>query len=624
MNYFLISNNNFSNEVKNISNFLFKELELSNIIETNNENDDSFVYIKTRSIKRLKSERFEILFDGYLKCRDQKELENNLLEKAFSICDLNVNIENEFSGIYNIVIKDNYKDTITLASDPSCLFPIYYVTKSETFYACSHSHILGKLLDLSPDYLGLFQKVTFGYSIGATTYYDGLYRVNPGEIIQICNRTTRKTVIKSFSYFTSGYNEFKRPQDVLFQLLFNSFKYHKETCEDFGLMLSEGFDSRLIGGFASKLGFNISTFTHGTYGTKGSKIVEEVADLLNADHKFDSLVDGFPSTSKGLSKQLFLSDNLNIAYWINGAEYFNKSNSPILISCGTALDSTLGGHIFYKPSKPRFNAVLQRYSEIISQDLGLVNDNYIEKLSSLILNNFLIIDKSKSRRLLNYKFNNDVSNTIFSKFDDLKDSINDEFTRLKSTGSLRNSEILQRFFLENRVRKFSFGQEMTLRMFNNLIVPSYEFSFMSISSQIHPKYKLHHKLYLKLMNKYFPELSKIKNGGYGLSAIFPRIILESSRFGFRFMDELHMKKLMKKKGEYQSSNFRPVLVSEFNVRNNKCLNDLEDIINNYDDFINHQSLRKSINQIKNYEKRAFNLNEFYDSFEYNQIFKRKL
>lgn len=588
------------------------------------ENSIIMNWNNTAKVKRLYGDRFVVYFDGYLKNINPCDMQSVLTQKAQQLSDLKVNVENDNSGIYSLIFKDNHRNTLVFSGDPSGLYPIYYTLKGDQLYLSSHLHLMAKILDLTPDQLGINQKVTFGYTLGARTTYRDVFRLNPAEMVEY--NISSGSLVKAYSlpYYTGGYLNIKNSEDVLYDSLIKSFAAHKRKHDNLGLMLSEGFDSRLIGGLAQRVGLNLFTFTHGTYGTKGYNITNEVSTSLKASHFFNPLIDGFPSDSLELELQLLLSDNLNVAYWVHGSKYFANLKEPVVVATGTALDTTLGGHSFYKPSKNKVSAISQRYFEILGQDIKLIGDNYIESLSGSLINNYHDINLEIVSKKIRNAFSHDVSNWLLEGLGDLKQSVYDEFKRIGESGSSLRSQVLQRFFLENRVRKFAFGQELTLRMFNELIVPSYEYSFMNQLARINPTQRLNHDLYIKVLRKYFPELVAIKNGGYGLASNYPKLILESSRFLNRYMDNLHMEKLMNKKGDFNSSRFRPVLVSEYNVRNNDCLNNLKTIVSNESEVTNSHFLMNYLDDVGDYRKRAFNLDPIYQSFEFRQIFNKNI
>lgn len=520
MDIFLGSSHKISENLKN------RFLKYSSLGEFRslNPSDNLCILKQTRGESLvIITEQLEIVFDGYIPGSHGLVLEGKISELADKVVSGTTVDFKPYSGLFNICIRDKNSGDIFLTSDPSALLPLYYSLTGGVVYYFSHMHIMGSLFNAGTDFTGLAQKVNFGFTLGARTLYSGIMRLNPGEKIIFRSATGK---IES-SYGTVYFTDYKQENDIerlLYESLLESFEKMHNSNSTLGLMLSEGFDSRLLGGIAKAADIEIESFTHGTSGTYGQKIAENVAAKLQSNHYFCELKDGFPLEKRRLSHQLLLSDNLNIPFWIFGAEYFRNKNSNYPVVIGTALDSTLGGHAFYKPSRPAAAAVKQRYSEIIKQDFGLITSTYIESLSGSILNNIFIFDSAPLKKSITQTLNTDLAYEVIKGARYLNGHLTEEFDRLRRTGSILSSQTLQRFFLEHRARKFSFGQELTIRMHNQIFIPSYEYNFMKHVSCIYPILKLHHKLYLKLLRKYTPQLLRISNGGYGIPAIYPSVM----------------------------------------------------------------------------------------------------
>lgn len=568
-----------------------------------------------------KSKARALLLDGYSKHSAAVERHAWMLQQAEAMLNGDC-ILDEYSGIFNLMAINNETGAIHISNDPSGLFPLYYVMKDLHFYAGSHMHLLGLELRLDPDHLGLLQKIHYGYSIGDRTYYQGLSRLNPGEILSYKSGNVPLELKQGKSYYSGAYIK-GAYSDEVFKRFSKIMSLHRKRSERIGIMLSEGFDSRFIGGLARNAGFKINCFTHGTSGTKGSEITRRIATLLGASYQFEPLLNGFTKDEDSLKEQLLLADNLNVVFWIKGAEFFRDQTEKNVLACGTALDATLGGHIFYLPSRNKWKAVFQRYTEIMMQNFGMVSDAYIENLSAQLLNQVMIKNTKQLENKIRGIYNLEVAEKLKDYIPLLNQSVTLEFDRLNNSGSSKDSQVLQRFFFEHRARKFSFGQELTLRMYNEVIVPSAEFSFLEFATKIHPKEKLHHKLYLKVLNQHMSFLQEIENGGFGLKANKPRWILESSRFFNRWKDNKYMKAFMEKKGGFPASKFRPVLVAEVNARYGDTLNILERWFSKNSEIIRVDKQASNIEKVRSYQRRSFNLDFAYDIVEQIQVLEKK-
>lgn len=566
----------------------------------------------------ITNERLEIIFDGYIPGVLGKVLEKKISELADQIVIGSTVDFTDYSGLFNLCIRHKNSGDIFLASDPSALLPLYFNITGGVFYFCSHMHIMGSILNPAPDFAGIAQKVTLGYPLGARTLYCGISRLNPGE--RIIFRSSSCKIESSYGkvYYTEYGNE-KHIERLLYESLLESFDKMHNSYATLGLMLSEGFDSRLLGGIAKAAGIKIESFTHGICGTYGQKITERVADSLQSNHFFCELKDGFPLEKKKLSDQLKLSDNLNVPFWIFGAEYYRNQNANYPVVIGTALDSTLGGHAFYKPSRPAGTAVKQRYSEIIKQDFGMITSTYIESLSRSLLDNIFISDSTPLKRSITQTLNTDLAYEVINGAKYFNEHLTEEFDRLRSTGSILSSQTLQRFFLEHRARKFSFGQELTIRMHNKIFIPSYEYNFMKHVSCINPILKLHHKLYLRLLRKYTPHLLRISNGGYGIPAIFPRVVMESSRFINKKLEKGHIRKLLENHGALSPSKFRSALITDYCFRDKTKIDEFMHIVEENKSVFNVTELGRYFEKVRDYKARPFTHGTFYQGLEICQV-----
>lgn len=588
-----------------------------------NQNTDYFSVWKNGcgESRFFADDKYEVLFDGYLYPYTLETDNKWLSTLADRIIKTQKVLHSDESGIFNIAIRIKETGTIYLANDPGGLLPLYYTKDERQFYFFSHLYLTAQALQSQPDYLGILTKLLLGYTLGSRTVFSSFHRLNAGEIL-IFHQESGQIV---FHYPEVYFNHYEDYQDDLdervWQVLNQPFQNLAKQYQSFGVMLSEGFDSRLVAGLAKNAGFELFTFTHGTRATRGAQITFRLAKLLSSQHQFDDLESGLPADAVTLRKQLLLCDNFSVPYWINGSEYFPKTGVDV-VSAGTALDSSLGGHVFYKPSGSIFDAVAQRYTEILGQDIGLLRPAYIERLSEKLLNVFRqSLDMERALSVIQSRFHPDTVSLFEAAIFSIKDELENEVERIKSTGSSLPSQVLQRLFFENRARKYSFGQERTIHINNRIVVPSYEPIVMRLLSSIHPRYKLHHKLYLRLFKKYLPDLSAIENGGYRLSLRYPRLILETSRFVAKYQEKHLISRFLLSHGKSSIQEIRGVAFTELIARRGQTLEFFEQFFQQNADVLNSSSLRAWVARIREFRSRSYDLGNFYQTLEVFQALK---
>lgn len=578
---------------------------------------------KTGESLIINHKNLEIVFDGYIPGFLGVLLEKHISELADNLVNQSTIDFNKYNGIFNICVRDKNSGDIFLTSDPSALLPLNYSTSGGVFYYCSHLHIIGSVLNAEPDFAGIAQKDQLGYTLGARTLYKDIYRLNPGETVIFRSRSARSESI-CFPYYYTDYKEESNIEEILYKSLGDSFKEMRTNYSTIGLMLSEGFDSRFLGGLAKNAGFKINSFTHGTPGTHGQKVVEKASALLNSNHHFHSLTDGYPVDPGQLEKQLYLADNLNYPYWIHGSNYFSQINADYPVIIGSSLDCTLGGNIFFKPMKPIIPAVTQRYSEILRQGAGLLSNYHIERLAGTLISAIILNSRKNYSGIIADTYNPEIGKILIRETEGIEDHIKTEFNRLSSSGSFLQSQQLQRFTLENRDRKLFFGQPLTMRVFNKIYIPSFEYGFMNKVSSVQPSKKLHHKLYINILRKFLPEQLRIENGAYGLPPFYPRLILETARFYHKQKEKQMFTELLRSRGDISPSNFRAVSVSEYFSRSDSNINGFEKLIEYNKYVLNTKGMKLYLDDVRHFKTRIFNFERFYRSLEVSQVLKHNI
>lgn len=569
----------------------------------------------------LESNGLEILFDGYIPGLAGKHLEKSITDLAILVAGKTKVDYSNFSGLWNLCIREKQTGNIWLTSDPSAVLPLYYCLRNGDLYYCSHMHIMASVLDAGPDYAGISQKMTLGFTIGSRTLYDGMMRLNPGETISFDHASKTISSIYNTVYYTS-YRHEKHIKDLIFTRLSDSFKRMRDQYDTVGLMLSEGFDSRFLGGIAKQQGFKIRSYTHITPGAGGVSIVEKVVRMLGSDHHFQSVIDGYSHDRGQLEKQLYLADNLNYPFWMPAADYFRKVSNGFPVIIGSSLDCTLGGNIFTKPSNKVWPAVLQRYTEILRQSTGLLTERYIESLSSELLEELKIRKISRHEKFISGTLNKAVSEPVNVALRSVNDHIDAELSRMKSSGSAFSSQVLQRFVLENRDRKLFFGQPLTVRKLNRIYIPSFEYGYMEAVSSVSPGAFLHHKLYIDILRRYMNEQLKIENGTYRLPPHMPRYILETARFLHKNREKKLYAELIDNKGTVDFTKFRSATIFELCGRNEKTHALKSDLLKSNDMIFNVSEMFRYIEQTRDFKIRVYGHERFYRGLEVCQVMNK--
>lgn len=559
----------------------------------------------------------EVVFDGYLHHHGRASLREFLPDLAHRVIGGGRVLAGTESGIFNVVVRDKRTGTVHLANDPSGLLPLFHGRSDDGFWFTSHLYLAARTLDLEPDLMGVACMVTLGYTIGSRTYFAGVERLNPGELVTYRPDTAHITRRYPETYFATYREPDGDPTDAIWDALVSAARPDVDAGRSVGIMLSEGFDSRLIAGVYAHLGADLHTFTHATPGTAGTEIVRQVADRLGSTHTFDHLEAGFPSDLPDLRRQLALADNLHVPFWAPGAHHFRTTGVDVTTT-GYALDTTLGAHALTTSRGSTTTRVLQRYREIALQDLGRTQDHHIETLAQHLLDQARAFDVETATARVHRFLSTDLADTIVSHLHHITDEITTEQQRIRDTSDGLASQVLQRYFLENRVRKYSYGQELTLRTENRVATPSYEPAFMRLMSSVPPRHRLNHRTYLRLLRRHLPELARIDSGAHALPPTYPRLALETSRFARKAHENRLITAYLASHGTNDLHQLRTVLFPDATGRQTPRFA-LEDLLERDHTPLNRETMASILTRMRGYQMRLFH-HSLYVGLELTEIF----
>lgn len=556
----------------------------------------------TGEVRHVVADDVEVLFDGYLHRHGQPDLDAAVLRLARRVVDGADPLDGSASGVFNVVVREVASGRTHVANDPSGLFPVHVVHRGAELVVGSHLYLTGKAVGAGPDPLGIAAKIVLSFPLGTTTLFDGVIRPAPGEVLVHDPATGRLTSRMTETYFGGWEAPSGDAADAVWERLLDACRPVAESGATAGLMLSEGFDSRLIGGVLHHLGVPLRTFTHGTTGTLGTKIAAQVADRLDAEHRFHPLDAGFPDDTDALRRQLTLADNLHVPYWIHGAEHLAAGGARPLTT-GYALDTTLGGHAYNLTASPAATA-RATFSTLARQATGRLTDADLESVAGRRVAQLLKVDLAAAEGRVRRFLDGDAAEQVAKAVPELPGAIHAELTRLRTTGSPSWSVALQRYFLENRVRRFSFGQELTLRSQAPVIVPSFEPALMRTLGRVPPRLRVQHQLYLQVVRRHLRPLARVRSGAHALPPVLPRGVLEGTRLGWKVYENRLVRDLMAEPGSRSLRAHRGVLYTEHNARQSPRFA-IEDLIERSDIPVNRASMRRSVDKIRRHEIRVF-------------------
>jgi asparagine synthetase B (glutamine-hydrolysing) len=222
-----------------------------------------------------------VVFVEKLAHLDYIELTNDF-STQYALGDI-INSENEVDalsdnkGIFYLLTLTENNTVLYIKSDDHGLLPIYFMEQDNFIYISSSFLALSSILrdkSKNPDfYPGLAILYT---QMNRATYYNGIKRLEYGEIIELDGSIKIARERRFYDFFTSSPKPFKSSINDIADLFIDISRFYvREPC---AISLTGGFDGRTITGCAHH--YN-SDFINFSYGRKGNGDVDNPVFIAN-------------------------------------------------------------------------------------------------------------------------------------------------------------------------------------------------------------------------------------------------------------------------------------------------------------------------------------------------------
>jgi asparagine synthase (glutamine-hydrolysing) len=260
-----------------------------------------------------KSERYVIVFNGeiynHLEIRNEINLKNSIKWKGNSDTETLVSaIEiygtklalKKCTGMFSFALWDKFENKLVIARDRMGEKPMYYGIQKNTFLFGSEL----KSLVTHPEFLqnqnydSLSTYLRLGYIPKPYTIWDGIKKLEPGQLITISITSNNSFNLETDSYWSlsdviisSQKNQFSGSEDQaikkLESLIIKSLKGQMLSDVPLGAFLSGGIDSSLIVSVMQSISNNpVKTFSIGFENKKYNEahFAKSIANHLKTDH----------------------------------------------------------------------------------------------------------------------------------------------------------------------------------------------------------------------------------------------------------------------------------------------------------------------------------------------------
>lgn len=442
-------------------------------------------------------------------------------------------------GVFNFFVYDQYEGVYYVASDFSGIMPLFIKQTSAGIFFSSHIRVLANLEHHELDKVGIAERVCFHYSLGRRTIYKGIFQKNAGETLIYNLSTKRLFFVQPTSYY-SEIIPFKNDIEAVEALYANYSQGIDELSRpnlNNGVMLSGGFDTRLVVHGLAKSSNPLTTLTLGDSENYEVSIASKVANMISSSHQIYAPVEDCQLTSQRIGRLIRTAETVAFPYCETGAKKIKLSGGET-ISTGYAGETVFGGQGFallgdrLSSNRRFFLALTRSFGFPINFYTPLTTDSFqsaFEMISDFHLRQFLSSNKLFSSDFLGIN----TSEIEFSIISDIKEELERYLIHPPDT----IEQLLERFWFENHVAREFGKQEWTLAQQLPIVLPTVHHSFLSLCTNLSPGRKLDHGLYLKLVKKYFGTLADIPTGNFPLPLTYPTPILWISRATRAYLDQ---------------------------------------------------------------------------------------
>jgi asparagine synthase (glutamine-hydrolysing) len=481
----------------------------------------------------------ELLLQKGIKFKSNSDTE--VLVAMFSI--YGKKMLSKINGIFAFAIWDKHLKKLFLARDYMGVKPLYYIHDKKKFVFSSEIKGILKIISspIKANLSSVFKHLTFMWSTEQETAFSQIYKLNPGESIEIDIKkkiTINKWHKESFNKINKQkLNNIDLVSEVSLKIE-NAVKKQLVSDVDVGILLSGGVDSSLISSIALKNNPNISAFTIFFPEGNEEEMSEdyEYAKLFAKKNsiKLNKINFSYKNIESDIEKIIYHLDEpvsdlaaLNLFYISKLA----KDNNHKVLMSGAGADDIFTGYRRHR-------------AFYLKEKIGFLHEPAMKflNLSKPVLKK--IISNSNYRRIsklinINYdQITNNLSNYfVWTSFDDLlklinndykksinKENIHDDFSHyLKNLPPhLSNLDkmllIEQRFFLTEH--NLDYVDKMSMANGVEVRVPFLDIDLVNYVNSLPETFKIdffnNKKLLKKISKKYLPnEIIKRKKAGFG-------------------------------------------------------------------------------------------------------------
>lgn len=169
-----------------------------------------------------------------------------------------------FNGMFAFGIYDAVEDSLFLARDRAGVKPLYYYQNDNELYFCSEPKqlVFSNILAAKPNYGAISQYLAFQFSLGNSTFFESIYKLEPGSYATYKNNELKLAKYWDIDNIAANNNITEDDaKKKIRELLTDAVRLRLRSDVKVASYLSGGVDSSIISSVAAKLLTHIDTYT---------------------------------------------------------------------------------------------------------------------------------------------------------------------------------------------------------------------------------------------------------------------------------------------------------------------------------------------------------------------------
>lgn len=432
-----------------------------------------------------------------------------------------------------------------LATEPTGLFPLYYMLCDGGLLFSSHIKPLAAATRVDRDPVGIFQFMRFRHIYAGRTLFKNIRRLQPGQALVYDIKKDTLTVYETSRSWTLKLDGTSRHEiaETYLSALIRATNRCLDGDTRHGLMISGGWDSKLLLAAMRKhlSPENIFGYSHGDINGRELTIVRRLLERCGIENHLENL-DGQIFRLDRIERHFNRTEHFIFPHWYRAGHLLSKLN---IRSVAAGIFGEVGGGHYTRAM------MMNRWKQGCNVGARLLKlDGLLPASSKHAANNTKSVYEFVQVRNLNrhWLIREDYWNSVPDLVDRVNSDIRDHLQRLEDRGIRDVDQLLEAHLTETRACQYIAPQLRTCRAHVDIVNIYGDQELFDIASWIPTRMKIHNAMTRAVLLEYDPLLLHFPTAAALLNSQYPILLQEATRLMRRFYEVAAMKVRLRSRG----------------------------------------------------------------------------